>query len=65
MQQGLTSSNTRQEIAEAIRFQQSLLRLGNASQRPAPRKPAARHSMPQERQLAAWADQLSTARAAS
>lgn len=63
MQQGLTSQQSRQEIANALRFQQSLLRLGAFGQENTlentPRKPPQRATDAKTRQLAAWAAQLS------
>ena len=64
MQKGLTTQN-RHEIAEALRFQQSLLRLGAIGHGNSPKKPATRSAEPQARQLAVWADQLGLTRAAS
>ncbi len=55
----------RQEIAAEIRFQQSLLKLGAAGERPSRKRPASQQAEPQVRQLAVWADQLATLRIAS
>jgi hypothetical protein len=60
MQQGLQTNQTRQEIASALRFQQSLLRLGSIGQSASPKKTPIRSAESQTRQLATWAEQLSS-----
>jgi len=58
MQQAQGTKPARQEAAETIRFQQSLLRLGSIGQERASRKPPQRSTDRQARQLADWAAQL-------
>ncbi len=58
MQRGTPTHQDRREAIEAIRFQQSLLRLGAAGHGPASKKPPQRSTDVQSRQLAAWAAQL-------
>lgn len=58
MQQGHNVNQARREAAEAIRFQQSLLRLGAAGRGGSLKKPPQRVTETHARQLADWAAQL-------
>ena len=60
MQTGLNSNQSRQEIANALRFQQSLLRLGSLGQATSPKKTQVRSAESHARQLATWAAQLTS-----
>jgi len=64
MQQGLPTPQSRQEIASALRFQQSLLRLGSIGQSASPKKTPMRSADSQARQLATWAEQLTSSQPA-